>query len=119
VGEGARGEGICGRGAAGVGYRRDAAVGAFGGGLRCAVACFWHACGLRGGLVQRGQVMAVGRGPGCSSSSPPCLTAGAWAGVTGGRQQGDREHCGKGMGTSEVSLHCLQTVHELLLNPAH
>jgi hypothetical protein len=57
--------------------------------------------------------MAMGRGPGCSS--PPCLTAG----VTGGRQQGDRECCGKDMGTSEVSLHCLQTVHELLLNPAH
>jgi hypothetical protein len=31
-----------------------------------------------------------GRGPVCSSSSPPCLTAGAWEGVTGDRQQGDR-----------------------------
>jgi hypothetical protein len=54
-----------------------------------------------------------------SSSSPPCLTAGAWVGVTGDRQQGDRGHCGKDMGTSEVTLHCLQTVLELLLNPAH
>jgi hypothetical protein len=36
-------------------------------GLRCAVGCCWRTCRLRGGRVQRVQVMAVGRGPGCSS----------------------------------------------------
>jgi hypothetical protein len=45
-----------------------------------------------------------------SSSSPPCLTAGAWAGVAGDRQQGDMGHCGKDMGTPEGSLHYLQIV---------
>jgi hypothetical protein len=45
-----------------------------------------------------------------SSSSPPCLPAGAWAGVAGDREQGDKGHCGKDMGIPEGSLHCLQTV---------
>jgi hypothetical protein len=60
--------------------------------------------------------MAVRRGPG---GFPPCLTAGAWAGVTGDRQQGDRGGpqvllCGLGR-TGGL----LATVIALLLNPAH
>jgi hypothetical protein len=55
-----------------------------GGGLRCIAEALWRACGLRGGLVQRGQVMAVRRGLGWflsfSSRSHGCgLGRGGWA----------------------------------------
>jgi hypothetical protein len=43
--------------------------------LWCAVGCCWRTCGLRGGPVQRGQVMAVGRGLGRSSPFLPGLMA--------------------------------------------
>jgi hypothetical protein len=77
---------------------------------------------LPGALVGCGVVWCRGGKGGVLrwfSSVLPCLTAVVWAGETGDRQQGDRGHCGKDMGTPEVSLHCLQTVLALLLNPAH
>jgi hypothetical protein len=52
-------------------------------GLRCAAGESWRDGRGRDGLVQREQVMAVGRGPGWFSSFLPCLTAWVGAGEAG------------------------------------
>jgi hypothetical protein len=53
--------------------------------LACAAGCgvLWLAAGAMGGVETVWFRGGHGRGPVCSSTSPPCLTAGAWAGVTG------------------------------------
>jgi hypothetical protein len=65
-------------------------------------------------------VVAVGRGPGCFSPSPPCLTAGVWG--RGDSRESRRElgHCGKdregGLATGPCNnLHLCQNLPTMCL----
>jgi hypothetical protein len=79
----------------------------------------WLAAGAMGGVEMVWFRGGHGRGPGGFPPCLPCLTAGVWAGETGGSTRRVQGTAGRSGTRTRAANHCCKQLLELLLNPAH